>query len=166
MCTPASSFPIQELVSSCKEWIVQSESSWHSATWHCFFLLRKVPWLLQGTPETQHKGARIWPSNHNTCSLLKLLNSVPQLQHTIVCPSYLVEAHGDFFHASYPTVCCYQVQLLFVSSLDKGLPKSDPRSAIVPLPTSHCMWCISSFMSLPKVSQSIHPSSGDRTCSL
>lgn len=33
----ASSFPIQELLSSCKEWVVQSESSWHSATWQCSF---------------------------------------------------------------------------------------------------------------------------------
>lgn len=44
-----------------------------------------------------------------------------------------MEAHGDFFHAFYPAVHCYQVQLLLVSSLDKGLSKPDPCFAIVPL---------------------------------
>lgn len=67
-----------------------------------------------------------------------------------------MEAHSDFFHASYPAVRCYQVQLLFVSSLDKGLPKSDPCSAIVPLPISPYVVHFFFYVSSKTISE--HPS--------
>lgn len=56
MCAPASSFPIQELPSSCKERAVQSESCWHSATWQCSFFGGKSPGFCRALLRPSTKG--------------------------------------------------------------------------------------------------------------
>lgn len=156
MCAPASSFPIQELLSSCKEWVVQSDSSWHLATWQWSFFEGKSPSFCRALLRPSTKGPESGPGTITHAACWNCLTVSHSYNTPLSVHPILLEAHGDFFHASYPAVCCYRVQLLFVSSLDKGLPKSDPHSPIVPLPIS--LYVAHFFFHVSSKAISEHPS--------
>lgn len=155
-CTPASSFPIQELLSSCKEWVVQSESSWHSATWQCSLFGGKPPGFCRALLRPSTKGPESGPGTitHTAyCNCLTLSHSynTPLSAHPILWK--LMVIFSMHLIQLYVVIKC---SFCLLGSFDKGLPKSDPHSAIVPLPIS--LYVVHFFFYVSSKTISEHPS--------